>query len=137
MDTLLPTRRKANSDDNLIPLINIVFLLLIFFMVAGQVREQTAAGLELPERARTEQPAATPLKVEINRRGELFVNGRATATSALAAALAPYQRERPPVAVLADRELVAATLGPILLTLQQEGFTAVRLYTRATPEAQD
>jgi biopolymer transport protein ExbD len=137
MDTLLPARRKPNSDDNLIPLINIVFLLLIFFMVAGQVREQTAAGLVLPERERTVQPAATPLKVEITRLGELFVNGRATALPALAAALVPYQQERPPVAVLADRELVAATLGPVLLTLQQEGFSSVRLYTRATPEGQD
>ena len=39
--------RKDNSDDQLIPLINIVFLMLIFFMVAGQISEQDAQYIAL------------------------------------------------------------------------------------------
>ena len=41
--------RKDNSDDQLIPLINIVFLMLIFFMVAGQISEQDAQYIAPPE----------------------------------------------------------------------------------------
>ena len=41
--------RKDNTDDQLIPLINIVFLMLIFFMVAGQISEQDAQFIAPPE----------------------------------------------------------------------------------------
>ena len=31
---------KTKNDDNLLPLVNIIFLLLIFFMIAGVVQKQ-------------------------------------------------------------------------------------------------
>ena len=31
---------KPKNDDNLLPLVNIIFLLLIFFMIAGVVQKQ-------------------------------------------------------------------------------------------------
>jgi biopolymer transport protein ExbD len=31
--------RAASNDDNMVPLINVVFLMLVFFMVAGQIRK--------------------------------------------------------------------------------------------------
>lgn len=37
------------SDDNLVPLINIVFLMLIFFMVAGQITASDAVAVQAPE----------------------------------------------------------------------------------------
>ena len=43
------THRKDNGDDALIPLINIVFLMLIFFMVAGQISKSDAAFVSPPE----------------------------------------------------------------------------------------
>jgi len=33
---LKPVERLRNNDDGLIPMINVVFLLLVFFMVAGR-----------------------------------------------------------------------------------------------------
>jgi biopolymer transport protein ExbD len=40
--------KKNDSDDNLIPLINVVFLMLIFFMVAGQIQKSDAIKLQPP-----------------------------------------------------------------------------------------
>ena len=33
-------RNKTNNEDNLLPLVNIIFLLLIFFMLAGVIAKQ-------------------------------------------------------------------------------------------------
>lgn len=38
----------ATDDSNMIPLINIVFLMLIFFMVAGRIAHKDAAHYEAP-----------------------------------------------------------------------------------------
>ena len=51
---LFPPRPRAiaANDAQLIPLINIIFLMLIFFMVAGRISAQkTAAPITLPEAA--------------------------------------------------------------------------------------
>lgn len=46
---LPPPERPQENDDGLIPLINIVFLLLIFFMVAGALSAQHVLQVEAPE----------------------------------------------------------------------------------------
>lgn len=33
------TKRISSDDDNMVPLINVVFLMLVFFMVAGQIKK--------------------------------------------------------------------------------------------------
>ena len=43
-------KKSSSSDDrNLIPLINIVFLLLIFFMVAGSIQATAPSEISLPD----------------------------------------------------------------------------------------
>ncbi|MAZ88646.1 MAG: hypothetical protein CL693_13480 [Cellvibrionaceae bacterium] len=39
-------QRPGSDDSNMIPLINIVFLMLIFFMVAGKIAARDAADFE-------------------------------------------------------------------------------------------
>ncbi|HAD29974.1 MULTISPECIES: biopolymer transporter ExbD [unclassified Methylophaga] len=48
--TLIPIRRAPGNqlDDNMIPLINIVFLMLIFFMIAGQLSSSELLKIQPP-----------------------------------------------------------------------------------------
>jgi len=47
---LIPNRasRGNQPDDNMIPMINIVFLMLIFFMIAGQLTSSTLIKIQPP-----------------------------------------------------------------------------------------
>ena len=45
--TQKPSRPKRQLDDSMVPAINIVFLLLIFFMIAGHI-EARNADLQIP-----------------------------------------------------------------------------------------
>ncbi len=46
---LYQPQRAHNNDANMIPMINIVVLLLIFFMLAGQIQGYQAKDMRLPD----------------------------------------------------------------------------------------
>jgi biopolymer transport protein ExbD len=62
---------------NLTPLIDVVFLLLIFFMVSTTFTKERELKINLPE-ANAEAMAATPkmIEISISADGEYAVNGR-------------------------------------------------------------
>ena len=83
----LPRTPEADSGMGLTPLVDIVFLLLIFFVVATSFK-QPHLSLELP----SAETAAAPedqetLLVELRKEGGLFVDGEETAPEALDAVL--------------------------------------------------
>ena len=71
--------RRQRSEDvgvNLTPLIDVVFLLLIFFMVSTSFKKESKISLDLPE-ANGEIAEKLPesIEISINKDGEVFVNG--------------------------------------------------------------
>ena len=77
-------RASAANDTQLIPLINIIFLMLIFFMVAGRISAQnTAAPITLPEAALEQAAAEHAVRLEMTREGALLLDGAALENAAL------------------------------------------------------
>jgi len=121
-------RPRKSIDDQLIPLINIVFLLLIFFMVAGQIT-QTDALIEPPESLSRKPAPETPALLVLERDGALRMDGRTIEPRALAAALGAYPAE-PGITLAADRDVRASDLAPVLIAVRGAGFETVTLYAR-------
>lgn len=71
-------RRREDPDINLTPLIDVVFLLLIFFMVSTTFTRETELKVQLPEAGGepVEQPPQA-VEVTVSADGRYFVNGRA------------------------------------------------------------
>lgn len=69
--------RDINVEVNLTPLIDVVFLLLIFFMVTTTFRQETKLQLQLPESSSDESLAQTDnsLRVEISADGKFALKG--------------------------------------------------------------
>ncbi len=69
-------QRREEPEVNLTPLIDVVFLLLIFFMVTTTFLDEAGLEIILPEAA-TEAPEQAPERLEIgvSAEGELFVDG--------------------------------------------------------------
>jgi len=70
-------RRRAREELelNLTPLIDVVFLLLIFFMVSTTFQKESAISLQLPKSS--EDPVEVPaeqLEVVVNAAGKFFIN---------------------------------------------------------------
>lgn len=72
-----PRRRPADNGINLTPLIDVVFLLLIFFMVTTTFTKETRLLIDLPE-ASGEVADSSPATLElvIGKDGNYAVNGQ-------------------------------------------------------------
>ena len=132
MNSLLHSKlRRGSSDDNMIPLINIVFLLLIFFMVAGQMRAGLVGDITLPD-ANLETP--TPPKaiaIQIDRNGQTYLFGTPTSIEDIQQQLQALPAEQPlNIALQADRELKAAQLDTLLAALRGLSNATTSLYTK-------
>lgn len=74
---LRPERSDERVDVNLTPLIDVVFLLLIFFMVSTTFDRNAKLKVELPEAsAKTEQQLEDPVVITIDVKGNYFINDR-------------------------------------------------------------
>lgn len=81
---LRPDRRDERVDVNLTPLIDVVFLLLIFFMVSTTFDRHAKLKVELPEAsASTEQQLEEPVILSIDAKGNYFINDRQVVNTTL------------------------------------------------------
>lgn len=74
---MLRTKRDNDLDINITPLIDVVFLLLIFFMISTTFQRESEITIELPESsgdiAKTEKKV---IEISIDNQGNYFVNQR-------------------------------------------------------------
>lgn len=91
----LKPRKTAPDSENVLPLINIVFLLLIFFMVAGALERSDLFAVEPPAtRAAAESDAAVGVLL-LAADGRLALDGTAVTREDLPAALEAFRAAHP------------------------------------------
>jgi len=74
---LRPGHKEENVEVNLTALIDVVFLLLIFFMVSTTFDRHARLKVSLPEAsAKTTQQQNEPLMLSIDAKGNYFINDR-------------------------------------------------------------
>lgn len=104
----LRPNRKEEPDLNLTPLIDVVFLLLIFFMVSTTFDREAELKIQLPEAAGEErQEPQDPIEITIDAEGRYFVNRQEvvnTKIETLKQAIAKVAADRrdPPLIISAD-----------------------------------
>lgn len=119
-----PPPRKPRSE-SIVPMINVVFLLLIFFLMTAQITPPEPFATQPPETTQGD-PAEGPLTLYISETGEMaFQDARGDAAlTALAAAA-----QDTPVHIRADAQTPALTLARLLPRLSALGLTQVHLIT--------
>lgn len=126
---LLPLpRRRQNSEENVLPLINIVFLLLIFFMVAGSLHTRAPFEVSPPGTKFADESTPGNAVLAIGADGALAFAGQRLEPAALAARLGERDSESP-LQVKADSELPASELTALLASIRSAGVTRIRLLT--------
>ncbi|MFK7799697.1 MAG: ExbD/TolR family protein [Aureispira sp.] len=70
---------KPSAEFNMSSLTDIIFLLLIFFMLTSSMVSPTAINLKLPNSSKdtkNNKKVTGPIKLDINKRKEYTINGR-------------------------------------------------------------
>ena len=131
-------------DVQMSPLIDCVFLLLIFFLVATSLKKiETTVPVDLPDPAVALMAEATPAAAEILRlavdaEGTVYLRGSPVPQGAWVDALRIAgqgdEESRPPVLVTADRAAPWGAVDAVLTTANFYGLGDVRTQVR-DPEA--
>ncbi len=126
-------RRPLREAINLVPLINIVFLLLIFFMLSSTLVKPDAFDVTLPESDQERAPPTEPIVILISGDGRVALNNQPIGLASLETALAAARAERQDATLLikADAEATTADATAVLRQARAAGFKRVGLATES------
>lgn len=121
------TTRSSKREPDLTSLINIVFLILIFFIVAGTLRPFSARDIKLATVAPEATQAASPSTLIAHADGRITYAGRAVELVALTALVRarPGDGDARPFTIIADGRLPGDQLLGISRALRQAGIERV------------
>ncbi|MFP4696897.1 ExbD/TolR family protein [Thiohalospira sp.] len=116
-----------DTEDHILPLINIVFLLLIFFMVAGALTAPEAVEVDPPaSEVDGEEPERDADTLYLTADGELSLGEERVELDDLTAAVG----EREELLLRADAGAEGLRVVEVMRALREAGLERVRLVTR-------
>ena len=130
-------RRRAMSEINVVPYVDVMLVLLIIFMVAAPLINP--GQIDLPQAAQKLDPAVAPLEVRVRANGDLAVVDRNKSTEELQVSrrqlvdfVRASQRSHPDQAVViaGDRAVRYEEILKVLDVLQQNQVKRVGLLAR-------
>ncbi len=124
-------RARIHSHLDIAPLIDIVFLLLVFFMLTSTFMVPEAIELELPESNSAQVSNITPIVVSLNPAGQLALNGERIELEQLRAAIAPLIKQNAdvPITLKSDASTQVQQLLQVMDEIRAAGGTDVALAT--------
>lgn len=134
----LRPHRREEPELNLVPMIDVVLVLLIFFMIATSLRNESKLEIRLPESSGQPLPSnLVQLEVDIDASGRYAVNGQWLAGRDAAALKTPLQaaaqgRELPLI-VRADGQTPHQAVVTVLDVAGQLGLKQLAIATVNAP----
>ncbi|MDW7679744.1 MAG: biopolymer transporter ExbD [bacterium] len=125
-------RKKSKVIINITSLIDVLFLLLIFFMVSSTFIEQPGMKLELPEAKSSSTEKIQDLILDIHADGTIYLNSEPIALEKLGAAfeqLLPRLSEKALI-LKADKSVPHGTIVKIMDTAKLSGLEKLIIATR-------
>lgn len=111
--------RRRSSNASVIdigPLLDMVFILLIFFIVTSTFTRETGVDVSKPKASTAKELARESILVGVSREGTIHINETQVSLSSLRAILVSMMAESPerPVIIVADRDAPTGSLVDIL-----------------------
>lgn len=130
-------RQTKNQEDiNLTPLIDVVFLLLIFFMVSTTFTKETHLKLDLPEAEGQALPASVEkIEILVAADGNYAVNGESLVNSQLKTLLAAIEQKSQgnnelPFIITADANVPYEKVVQVMDAAGRLGFSKLSMTTK-------
>tara|TARA_A100001388_G_C28625514_1_gene429704 strand:- start:318 stop:731 length:414 start_codon:yes stop_codon:yes gene_type:complete len=134
------SRRKRESLElNITPLIDVVFLLLIFFMVSTTFTRETQLLIDLPESSIDAMLVEEVVDISISKRGSIAVNQRLIYDAdleSLSSAIIEVSgtKNTVPIVIRADAETPHQSVIMAMDAAGRLGFTKIKIATKHAPE---
>ena len=135
----LSKHHRTKLEINMTPMIDVTFLLLIFFMTVNQVSKSQRERLMLPQLAGTQDQSQQALVVNVDRGGQIVVAANTISLAELvgivSTELAKVENDSSRLTVLlrADRTGNCHAVNEVVTTLVRLNVNRIRLAVEATP----
>lgn len=131
-------RRKQREDlrVDLTPMIDVVFLLLIFFMISTTFVETSGLSIKLPEASTTiADQESKEVKISLSRDGVITVEKQEMTVAALDAHLKSFGEKSARMTFLlyADKEALHGRVVELMDSAQRAGFGKLAIATEHSP----
>ncbi|HOT62612.1 MAG TPA: biopolymer transporter ExbD [Treponemataceae bacterium] len=119
---------------DLVPMIDVVFQLILFFLVSTTFAVLPGISLQLPASETAEGTRTNGITITVSAEGAVMVNSESVPIEGLDAALERLSiaapRDAVPVSLEADERTQNGTIVRVLDSLRRTGFVGVNLRTR-------
>ncbi len=124
-------RLEPQARVDLIPMIDVVFQLVVFFMVSSTLATTAGISLSLPSSATAAETVTSNYTVTIVSADQIYLNGEAFTLEALNSELAARQESEGPTSAVveADAEVSYQLVVDVLDVLRQNGLSGANLRT--------
>lgn len=127
-------RRRLHPMVNvdLIPMIDVVFQLVVFFMLSSTLITRTGLNLDLPDAGTAQETVTSSIVLSVVSEEEIYLASERYTLDELASILAQdaAQYEERSISIEADRSLPYGTMVAVLDVLRQNGFRGANLVAR-------
>jgi biopolymer transport protein ExbD len=131
--SVIPKRRRRKAEINIVPLVDVLVVLIFFFLVSMQFRNLTLLNLTLPkiESAGKEEPTDS-LQIGVDVDGQYYLNGQLISEEDLVEDVRTVAELSPetPVIIMADENSLLRKVTFIMDTCRKAGLEKVRLQSR-------
>jgi biopolymer transport protein ExbD len=118
--------KREYDDDSLLPLVNIIFLLLIFFMIAGVIEKRIIKDdIELPSADLTKFDNKEITKIFINKNNEYFINDNVIEVDKINQYIKASKQSE--VVIIADKSLYINDINLLLIKLHENDIKTIKL----------
>ncbi|WP_228702965.1 ExbD/TolR family protein [Marinobacter gelidimuriae] len=114
----------SRVEDNLLPLINLVFLLLMFFIAVGQMSSTSLP--DLPDSRAQQAPKQPRADLVVKSSGDWFVDGQSITEAQLLDFL-PVPNNETPLRIGANRSMTMAAMEKLFQRLESGGYKDIVL----------
>lgn len=131
----LKRRRNSTPSVDLTPMIDVVFQLILFFLVSTTFAVLPAINVNLPSSETSKAETVANITITVNSNEEIYFNETKANLSSLDNLLKKFdtegkKREEYPVSVEADENCKNGLIVKIFDVLRKNGFVSVNLRTK-------
>ena len=129
-------KRRGLTDINLTPLVDIVFILLIFFLITSTFVQSPGIDVNLPKASSsTETSQSQSIVITVDENGQLIYGGEVTDIGALSDTLKKLYKESPnhQIVLQADEETNHGVVVEAMDAARAAGFRKLGIATQAAP----
>jgi len=130
----IPNQQEEESEVNLTPMLDVVFIMLIFFIVTASFVKESGIDINRPNAATAERKERGNILVAISPNGQIWIDRRQVDVRAVQANIERLHAENPQGAVViqADRESKNGLLVQVMDAARLAGVKNVSIAAEVT-----